>query len=306
MPTSDARFLDVLGLRTRYVVRGSGPPVLVLHGWGASIEAVHPILSGLSPVATVYALDLPGFGQTDPPPVPWGVEQYQELVAAFMDALAIDRPAIVGHSNGGRIAIRMASTEPSRASRLVLVDSAGIRPKRTLRWYRRVGMAKVGKYAARFLGAPGERLRALLVSRSASADYLAAGPLRPTLVKLVNADLRSFMPAIEAPTLLVWGSRDCETPLAAAHEMERLIPDAGLVVLEGAGHYSYLDQPARFARIVSHFIAPPARSGEAERSGEAVGTGEDLPSGGPTRARGAGETQDHNPRASGESERRPS
>jgi len=306
VPTSDARFLDVLGLRTRYVVRGSGPPVLVLHGWGASIEAVHPILSGLSPVATVYALDLPGFGQTDPPPVPWGVEQYQELVAAFMDALAIDRPAIVGHSNGGRIAIRMASTEPSRASRLVLVDSAGIRPKRTLRWYRRVGMAKVGKYAARFLGAPGERLRALLVSRSASADYLAAGPLRPTLVKLVNADLRSFMPAIEAPTLLVWGSRDCETPLAAAHEMERLIPDAGLVVLEGAGHYSYLDQPARFARIVSHFIAPPARSGEAERSGEAVGTGEDLPSGGPTRARGAGETQDHNPRASGESERRPS
>jgi pimeloyl-ACP methyl ester carboxylesterase len=256
VPLPDARFLDVTGLRVRYVVSGSGPAVLVLHGWGASIEAVHPIVSGLSPHATVYALDLPGFGQSDLPPEPWGVQDYQELVAAFMDALAIDRPLVIGHSNGGRIAIRMAATEPARVSRLVLVDSAGIRPKRTLRWYRRVGMAKVGKYAARFLGAPGERLRAMLVGRVASADYAAAGPLQPTLVKLVNTDLRSFMPSISAPTLLVWGSQDADTPPSDAHEMERLIPDAGLVVLDGAGHYSYLDQPVRFARIVSHFIAP--------------------------------------------------
>jgi pimeloyl-ACP methyl ester carboxylesterase len=263
----DAQFIDVRGLRTRYLVRGSGPSVLVLHGWGAGIEAVYPIVTGLESVATVYTLDLPGFGETDLPPEPWGVEDYQAFVAAFMDALAIERPAIVGHSNGGRIAIRMASTEPARASRLVLVDSAGIRPKRTLRYYRRVGMAKVGKQAARFLGPPGERLRAFLVGRAASADYAAAGALRPTLVRLVNADLRPFMPEIGVPTLLVWGSEDTDTPLSAAHEMERLIPDAGLVVLDGAGHYSYLDQPARFARIVSHFVAPPDASGASQVRG---------------------------------------
>jgi pimeloyl-ACP methyl ester carboxylesterase len=256
----------VLGLRTRYIVLGEGPPVLVLHGWGASIEAVYPIVTGLAPVATVYALDLPGFGQSEVPPTPWGVEEYQAFVATFMDAFAIEAPTIVGHSNGGRIAIRMASTEPARASRLVLVDSAGIRPKRTLGWYRRVGMAKVGKYAARLLGSPGERLRARLVGRAASADYLAAGAMRPTLVRLVNADLRPCLPAIAAPTLLVWGSRDADTPLSAAREMERLIPDAGLVVLEGAGHFSYLDQPARFVRIVSHFIAPDGRSARARES----------------------------------------
>src|SRR6202161_312552 len=261
-PTLPTQFTTVLGLRTRHLVRGEGPPVLVLHGWGASIEAVHPIVAGLAPVATVHALDLPGFGQTDPPPQAWGVEDYQAFVAAFMDALELEAPTIVGHSNGGRIAIRMASTEPTRASRLVLVDSAGIRPKRTLRYYRRVGMAKVGKYAARYLGSPGERLRTRLVGRGASADYLAAGEMRPTLVKLVNADLRPFMPGIKVPTLLVWGSQDTDTPLAAGREMERLIPDAGLVVLEGAGHYSYLDQATRFARIVSHFIAPPAGNGE--------------------------------------------
>jgi pimeloyl-ACP methyl ester carboxylesterase len=267
-PGIATQLITVLGLRTRYLVRGSGPPVLVLHGWGASIEAVYPIVTGLAPVATVYALDLPGFGESPPPPQPWGVEHYQVFVAAFMDALAIERPTIVGHSNGGRIAIRMASTEPERAAQLVLVDSAGIRPKRTLRWYRRVGMAKIGKYAARFLGAPGQRLRTLLVGRSGSADYLAAGAMQPTLVKLVNANLRPFMPTIKVPTLLVWGSEDAETPLSAGQEMERLIPDAGLVVLEGAGHYSYLDQPARFARIVSHFIVPPA-AGEKEAAPQA-------------------------------------
>ncbi len=255
------RLSTIQGLQTRHLVAGSGPPVLVLPGWGASIEAVYPIVTGLSPVATVYALDLPGFGESEPPPAPWGVEDYQAFVAAFMDQLSIEAPTIVGHSNGGRVAIRMAATEPSRASKLVLVDAAGIRPKRTLRWYRRVALAKLGKYAARRLGAPGERLRTRLIGRTASADYLAAGEMRPTLVRLVNADLRPYMPRIAVPTLLVWGSEDSDTPLADAHEMERLIPDAGLVVLEGAGHFSYLDQPARFARIVSHFIAPPQPPG---------------------------------------------
>lgn len=256
-PALDPSFLDVAGLRTRYLVRGSGPPVLVLHGWGASIEAVLPIVAGQEGVASVYALDLPGFGQSALPPEPWGVEDYQRFVAAFMDALGIERAAIVAHSNGGRIAIRMASTEPGRLSKLVLVDSAGIRPKRTLRWYRRVALAKIGKYAARLLGRPGERLRELLVGRAGSTDYLQAGAMRPTLVRLVNADLREHLPRIAIPTLLIWGSEDTDTPLSAAREMERLIPDAGLVVLEGAGHFSYLDQPARFGAVVRHFLAPP-------------------------------------------------
>lgn len=266
--------VELLGLRTRHLVRGEGPcAVLVLHGWGASIETVYPILAGLAPVARVHALDLPGFGESAPPPEPWGVPEYQAFVAAYMDAAGLGRASIVGHSNGGRIAIRMAATEPARVAKLVLVDSAGVRPKRTLRWYRRVTMAKVGKHAARHLGRPGERLRDVLVRRAASADYAAAGALRPTLVKLVNADLRQYMPRIAAPTLLVWGAKDTDTPVAMAREMERLIPDAGLVVLEGAGHYSYLDQPTRFARIVSHFLAPPAPAGAPASIGGAEPAG---------------------------------
>jgi pimeloyl-ACP methyl ester carboxylesterase len=274
---------EVLGLRTRHLALGEATgeraPVLVLHGWGASIEAVHPILAGLAPVARVHALDLPGFGESDPPPEAWGVQEYQRFVAAYMDAQAIATATIVGHSNGGRIAIRLAATEPERVDRLVLVDAAGIRPKRTLRWYRRVAMAKLGKHAARRLGKPGERLRDALVAKAASADYAAAGELQPTLVRLVNADLRAYLPEIRAPTLLIWGAEDTDTPPWMGREMERLIPDAGLVLLEGAGHFSYLDRPSQFARIVSHFVAPPTAAPGPAAS--AAGTG---PAGGPDAA----------------------
>jgi pimeloyl-ACP methyl ester carboxylesterase len=82
--------------------------------------------------------------------------------------------------------------------------------------------------------------------------------LRPTFIKLVNEDLRRYLPQIRASTLLIWGSEDTETPLSDAQLMERSIADAGLVVLDGAGHYSYLDQPARFATIVRHFLGTHA------------------------------------------------
>lgn len=177
-------------------------------------------------------------------------------VASFMDAAGIGLPAaLIGHSSGGRAAIAMAAAQPRRVSRMILIDSAGIKPRRGFAYYRKVAMAKVGKHAARLLGAPGRKLRDLLVGRAASADYAAASPrMRPTLVRLVNSDLRDLMPQVKALTLLIWGDRGTATPLDDARQMERLIPDAGLVVFEGAGHFNYLDQPARFAKIAQHFI----------------------------------------------------
>ena len=74
-------------------------------------------------------------------------------------------------------------------------------------------------------------------------------------MRLVNEDVTPLLARVRAPALLIWGDRDTETPLAAAHVMERLIPDAGLVVFEGAGHFAYLEQPARFCRIVEVFLS---------------------------------------------------
>lgn len=262
------RLTEIDGLRVRHVTEGAGPAVVVLHGWGASIETVASIVSCLASVAEVHALDLPGFGQSDPPREPWGVDDYRRFLVRFMETLEIERAALIGHSNGGRVAIALAATptDAQRVTRMLLVDSAGIRPKRGFTYYRKVGMAKVGKHAARRLGAPGRALRDRLVGKAASADY-AAAPLamRPTFVKLVNSDLRELLPKVSVPTLLIWGSEDTATPLSDAQLMERLIPDAGLVVFEGAGHYSYLDQPGRFATIARHFLG----GGEDEAASDA-------------------------------------
>lgn len=251
------QFVDISGIRTRVRQAGSGPPVLVLHGWGAMIEVVDPIVRALTPHRTVTAVDLPGFGETALPPAPWGVADYADWTRSLMDELDLRRPSIVGHSNGGRIAIHLASHHPERVEKLVLVDSAGIRPKRGLRYYRRVGLAKTAKHAARFLGPPGRALQKRVFARTASSDYANAGPLRPTFVKLVNEDLTPLLSQIRASTLLIWGDQDDATPLSDGQTMERLIPDAGLVVLKGAGHYSYIDQSQRFGRVVAHFLAAP-------------------------------------------------
>src|SRR5579875_3784434 len=135
LPPLMDQVLDVQGIATRCRSVGSGPEVLVLHGWGASIEAVGSIVNALEPSCSAHAVDLPGFGQAGLPPAPWGAEEYADWVRALLDTLGLARVSIVGHSHGGRIAIQLAAHHPERVDKLVLVDAAGIRAPRTLRWY---------------------------------------------------------------------------------------------------------------------------------------------------------------------------
>jgi pimeloyl-ACP methyl ester carboxylesterase len=249
--------IDIQSIPTRCRTVGHGPAVLVLHGWGASIEAVGSIITALEGSCTVHAVDLPGFGETGLPPRAWGVEDYAEWVRALLGALGVPRVSIVGHSHGGRVALHLAAHHPELIDRLVLVDAAGIRAPRTLRWYRRVAMAKLAKHVLNRLGPGGRALGRRLVGRTASADYATtAEVLRPTFNRLVSTDLTPLLPQIRASTLLIWGDLDADTPLRDGETMQRLIPDAGLVVFEGAGHFAYADQPQRFGVVVRHFLEP--------------------------------------------------
>ena len=183
------------------------------------------------------------------------MEEYADWTRSLIAVLELPQPSIVGHSHGGRTAIYLAARHPELVDKLVLVDSAGIRAPRTLRWYRRVALAKFAKHVLRRLGPPGNALASRLVGRAASADYAASDPaMRATFVKLVNTDLTPLLSEIRASTLLIWGDQDGDTPLSDGQTMERLIPDAGLVVFEGAGHFSYADQPQRFNRVAAHFL----------------------------------------------------
>ena len=256
--------VTVDGVRIAY--REDGPPdapaVMVLHGWGANSQTVGSIQAVLRETHRTIAPDLPGFGVSDPPPVAWGAEEYAESVRGLMQELGIKRASLIGHSHGGRTGIVLAATHPELVDRLVLVDSAGLRPKRRAGYYARVYAYKAGRklLALPPLNGPlGSPIRRAFQAQFGSADFQAtgqqAGAMRGTLVRVVNEDWRHLLPRVQASTLLVWGELDDQTPLADGQLMEQLIPDAGLVVFPGAGHYAYADDLARFARVVGHFLA---------------------------------------------------
>lgn len=262
-PTTEDTANDAIAVRAApqpapHLARaGAGTPTLLLHGWGASSDLFAATMRGLGDGFDLIAPDFPGFGKTAPPPAPWGVGEYMDWTLRLMDWLGVERANLVGHSFGGRVAIKLAALHPERVARLVLTDAAGIRPQRDWRYHARVRSFKAMRWLAQWRYTP-QSLRewaGAQVARQGSPDYKAAsGTVRSSFVRVVNEDLRAYLPRIQAPTLLIWGDRDEDTPLADAQLMERLIPDAGLVVFEGAGHYAYLEQSGRFCVIVKQFF----------------------------------------------------
>lgn len=247
---------EVSGVTTRYEKVGNGSPVVVLHGWGGAIERVKPIVQCLSRAHAVYAPDLPGLGQSEKPPADWGVYQYAEWVDAFMCTVQCPRAHIVGHSFGGRVAIALAAQHAHLVDRLVLVNSAGIRPKRTWQHRARVGLFKGARRLSRLIPFPHWREATVkhVCTAFGASEYRDAGSMRNIFVRVVNEDLRTLLPTIQAPTLLIWGENDGEVPLSDGELMAREIRNARLEILRGAGHFSYLDQLPRFCGLVQGFL----------------------------------------------------
>ena len=244
---------NINNLNVAYQVAGEGDVVVLLHGWGGEGDSFKPVFEWLAQTHRVYALDLPGFGRSEHPPTAWGTSDYARFVTAFFERLDIPKAHLIGHSFGGRISIILGAEHPDKVEKLILVDSAGIKPRRTAKYYLRVSLAKVGKLLRR-CGSYGTRFANAMSRRLGSSDYQDAGAMRATLVKVVNEDLRPLLSRIAAPALLIWGADDEDTPVAYGKIMEREIPDAGLVVLQDAGHFSYLDKFPQFCQIVASFL----------------------------------------------------
>lgn len=241
------RIDDIL---TNYIDKGDGDVILLLHGWGSNITLFDGIVKILSASHRVIALDMPGFGKTPEPSEAWCVDDYVDFVAKFINCLNIRELSILAHSFGGRVLFKLNAKKalPLVINKAVLIDSAGIMPKKSLRQKISLRMYKAARAvmstkALRFLYPDAvENMR----KKRGSADYNNATPtMRATLVKVVNEDLKPLIPELKCPTLLIWGDKDTATPISDAKLMEQLIPDSGLVVCEGAGHYSFLEQPVK-------------------------------------------------------------
>lgn len=243
------------GIELSYSIEGEGDAVVLLHGWGCDKSIWKSSIEALRSNFRVVAVDFAGFGASEEPKTIWGVEEYTCSVEALLKELNIQSPTLVGHSFGGRVSILYASRNEVKS--VVLTDAAGVKPRRSFSYYRKVYTYKLLKRALPLL--IGEKKAQMLLdqrrAKAGSSDYNRATPMmRAILSKCVNEDLCYAMPKISAPTLLFWGDMDTATPISDAHKMAKLIPDAGLVVAEGAGHFAFLEQAELWCGALKSFL----------------------------------------------------
>lgn len=261
MPRKGGRAVNVEinGLNTHYLKEGSGENVLVLQGWGTEIELYSAVISEMAKKYTVYAPDFAGFGKSDEPKEPWCVDDYADFVIAFCEKLGIKKTILFGHSFGCRVIIKLLSREncPIEAEKVILTGAAGIKPVQSEGAKKKASAYQRGKA---FLSTPImkklfpnalEKLR----QKHGSADYRAASPMmRQVLVKTVNEDLSPLLPLVKQETLLIFGRNDDATPLSDGQRMEKEMPNAGLAVIENAGHFAFIEQQYLFLRIIDSFL----------------------------------------------------
>ncbi len=284
-----ARFCTVAGHRLRYVRTGSGPCVVLVHGFGSSLYTWKDVIPELAVDHDVVALDLPGFGLSDQPP-DLSVEDLPRAVVGLMDALQIRSATLIGNSMGGAAVALVAARHPDRTSTLVLVDAAGFNMGvRQRPVFVRIAMSPLGALIAHL---PGKRLLVELALRDVLhdrrlltdervAEYLQAAR-RPggfAAVRSLGASLESRQAVVQdaltdvhAPTLVVWGREDAWIPLADAARFVAAIAGARQVTIEGSGHLPQEERPQELLRVLREFLRS-VESGAARDTPPAASAG---------------------------------
>ncbi len=238
--------INIRNININYIQYGSGSDVVLLHGWGQNIAMMKPIGDRLQKNHRITILDFPGFGESEEPKTALTVYDYCEILEELLKKLKVKKPVIMGHSFGGRIAIIYASR--NEVEKVVLFGSPCIRKEvkpslklRMLKSLKKIpGINKLEGFAKNHMG---------------SRDYKNASEvMKKILVNVVNEDLSECAKKINVPTLLIWGDRDTEAPVEDAKELEKIIPDAGLIVLPNSTHYAYLENLPQVINILNNFL----------------------------------------------------
>ncbi|MCH8567215.1 MAG: alpha/beta hydrolase [Balneolales bacterium] len=255
-----------LAVRILRIGQPESPPVFFLHGWGCSAETMLSPAKSIAGHRCCYLFDFPGFGKTEPPPQAWDVGSYAKLTHEIITKLlgdSEDKADVVAHSFGGRVMLKLLSNRQLSGmyGKILITGGAGMKPKRSWKYYYKVSLAKVLKFP--FLLLPASlsekglvhlRKTAIWKSLGSSEYSTLQGVMREVFVKTVREYLEDTMSSISHEILLVWGEDDDATPLYQAKRMEKGIEGAVLVTLPNAGHYAFLDQPAQFNAVLLAYL----------------------------------------------------
>lgn len=257
---------EICGTETAYTVQGNGDgKLLLLHGWGCDGTLMQPVADAFTERFRIMIPDFPGHGKSGRPPEPWGVPEYAECLLQLLEETDFIPCCVIAHSFGCRVAAYLESEHPDLFTKIIFTGGAGIRKpptesaqKRTARYKKLKSICESAK-GIPLMRSAAEKAEEHLRQIYGSRDYNALDEeMRKTFVKVISQDLTDLYARFRASTLLVWGDADTETPLWMGRKMEELIPDAGLVVLEGGTHFAYLEQISRFNLIAQHFLKEDA------------------------------------------------
>ena len=251
--------IKVKNININYEKIGEGKTVLILPGWGTTIDVYRNMINSISEYANVIAFDMPGYGKSEAPEDAWDSDAWVDFIVELIESQGIKELDLIGHSNGGRIIIKMMSRAnlSFKVGKIILIGSAGIVHKKPLKIRLKVKKYKLGKKILNMKLVKKLFPNALekFQKNAGSEDYRNSPPaLKQSMVKLLNDDMRDLLPNIKAPTLLLWGENDTATPIEDAELMEKSIPDAGLVRVPGCSHYVFLEQPVYINNIIKTFL----------------------------------------------------
>ena len=236
-----------------YLKFGSSKKYLIfLHGWGADLNSFLWLKDYFVDEYSLIFLDFHGFGKTGEPSSPFSVSDYVDRLKLLLDKFVIDELVLIGHSFGGRVAIKFLFNYQFNYSKvfLCLVDSAGILPRRNLIY--RLKVFRFKRLKVKVDKNPNLKYK---LDKFGSSDYKKLSVvMKQTFVKVVNEDLSRFAKFLRCKTLIVWGNKDVETKPFMARKLNRLISGSKLVFLKNCGHFCFLENKEEFVIILDTFL----------------------------------------------------
>lgn len=244
----------VNGASVNYQKHGKGPLILWIHGWGDSLQTFAQLQADL-PGYSHLSVDLPGFGGSDPPDEVYDLEAFAHFLASFLHKIDAPKPyAIIGHSNGGAIAIKALAGGLARADKLILLASSGVRSpykgrKKALRL-----LVKTAKLPTKALPKRAQSAIRRKVYDKLGSDMLVAEHMQESFKRVISEDITHESAMIHIPTLLIYGSQDHATPTGYGRLFARQIARSKLVVVEGADHFLHVTHALEVKRELDKFL----------------------------------------------------